>query len=490
MSNSSNRTQAIWLGLSSLSSILVSIVSAAILSRYFNKSEYGTYKQIMFVYVTLSTIFQAGLPLVFSYFLPKYSHSSGKYIVNKINGLLMLFGLLFSITIFSLSSFIANLLNNPELTFGLKIFSIFPLFTLPTLGLEGIYIVNKNTRFLAIYNTLTRFLMLGCIVLPVIFIKNSYITAIIGWGVASFITFLFAIHYKAKPYHDVKGIEKVPHLLRSVLRYSLPLMGSSCVLLLFNSVNQFVISKYFGVEAFADYSNGFVPLPFVSLLIGPIRNLIIPMVSKSTINNDFGEPINFFNSSISKVAVIIIPLIVFCAFYAKEIVTFLYGEIYTSSAVFFIINLCFNLSELFAFQVFLTGLGKTKALMIFDIVFTWILILVNAVLIYMNLSSPVIVAIVFTICQIVLRSIVPYIYLTRKIGLSIITKKTISQIIIISLHSLLVCMVTVIVYSLLGYQLPIIFNLIVSAFIFYVLLELSGRIKRFSYISSIYKSLK
>jgi O-antigen/teichoic acid export membrane protein len=332
--------------------------------------------------------------------------------------------------------------------------------------------------------------MLGCIVFPVIFIKNSYITAIIGWGVASFITFLFAIYYKTNPYQDVTDIEKVSHLLHSVLRYSLPIMGSSCVLLLFNSVNQFVISKYFGVEAFADYSNGFVPLPFVALLIGPIRNLIIPMVSKSAINNDFREPINFFNSSISKIAVIIIPLIVFCAFHAKEIVTFLYGEIYKSSAIFFIINLCFNLSELFAFQVFLTGLGKTKDLMIFDIVFTVILILVNAVLIYMNLSSPVIVAIVFTICQIVLRSIVPYIYLTRKIGFSIITKNTISQIIIVSLHSLLVCVVTVIVDSLAGCQLSVICKLMVSACVFYILLEISGRIKHFSYISSIYKSLK
>ena len=158
--NKSNFNQALWLGISSVSSMLVSIVSAAILSRYFDKTEYGTYKQIIFVYTTLLTIFQAGLPSVFSYFLPKYPREAGKYIVNKINRILFGLGFLLSVNIFLTSGIVADFLNNPELERGLKLFSPFPLFTLPTLGLEGIYVVNKNTRFVAIYNTVTRLLML------------------------------------------------------------------------------------------------------------------------------------------------------------------------------------------------------------------------------------------------------------------------------------------------------------------------------------------
>ena len=48
--NNSNTGQAFWLVLGSLSTMAISIVSAMVLSRYFEKAEYGTYRQILFVY--------------------------------------------------------------------------------------------------------------------------------------------------------------------------------------------------------------------------------------------------------------------------------------------------------------------------------------------------------------------------------------------------------------------------------------------------------
>jgi O-antigen/teichoic acid export membrane protein len=61
MTNKSNNTvQALWVGLGSLSSFALGIVSAAILSRYFDKAEYGTYKQILYVYHTLLVVFTPG----------------------------------------------------------------------------------------------------------------------------------------------------------------------------------------------------------------------------------------------------------------------------------------------------------------------------------------------------------------------------------------------------------------------------------------------
>ena len=220
VNDKSNFNQAFWLSISSASSMLVSILSAVILSRYFDKVEYGTYKQIMFVYNTLLVVFQAGLPAVFTYFLPRYNHEEGKFIVKKINRLLFIFGLFFAITIFLGANLIASLLNNPELAKGLKIFSIFPLFTLPTFGVEGIYTVNKNTKFVAIYNTITRLLMLLCIVLPVILIKNDYITAIYGWGVASFVTFIIAIIAKKMPYKNDTMVV-IPNITKEIFKYTL-----------------------------------------------------------------------------------------------------------------------------------------------------------------------------------------------------------------------------------------------------------------------------
>ena len=114
INNKGNTHQALWVGLSSFSSFALSILSAAILSRYFDKEEYGTYKQILYVYNTLLIIFTAGLPRVFAHFLPRVSIEEGKDVVWKISKMLFLFGVVFSAALFFGSNSIAEVLNNPR----------------------------------------------------------------------------------------------------------------------------------------------------------------------------------------------------------------------------------------------------------------------------------------------------------------------------------------------------------------------------------------
>jgi len=212
---SSNFSQAVWLTTSSFSSFALALVSAAILSRYFDKAEYGTYKQILYVYATLQTVFAAGLPSVFTYFIPRLSDGQGKKLVNGVNRLFVILGLAFSVFLYLSSDLIAGILKNPELSVGLKIFSPFPLFTIPSLGVEGIYTALRKTKYIAIYQTANRLLMLLCIVLPVVVFKGTYRSAIIGWGFASFLTFIFAMVMKRRPYVKVKE-ELVPNMHKTI----------------------------------------------------------------------------------------------------------------------------------------------------------------------------------------------------------------------------------------------------------------------------------
>ena len=156
----SNTLQAFWVGMGSFSSFALGIVSAAILSRYFDKAEYGTYRQILYIYNSLLIIFTAGLPQVFAYFLPRFNLAQGKDIVWKISKILFLGGFVFSIFLFIFSGVVANIFKNPELATGLKYFSPIPVLLLPTLGIEGIFSAYKKTIYIAIYNTLSRLLML------------------------------------------------------------------------------------------------------------------------------------------------------------------------------------------------------------------------------------------------------------------------------------------------------------------------------------------
>ena len=149
MNKTNNTKQATWVALGSLFSFGFGIVSSMILSRYFDKGDYGTYKQVLFVYNTLLVVFTLGLPRAYSYFLPRVANEEAKSLIQKINTLFFLLGGVFSFLLFVGSSIIADLMNNENLEFALRIFSLVPLFMLPTMGLEAILATYKKTQFLA-----------------------------------------------------------------------------------------------------------------------------------------------------------------------------------------------------------------------------------------------------------------------------------------------------------------------------------------------------
>ena len=489
VNDKSNFNQAFWLSISSASSMLVSILSAVILSRYFDKVEYGTYKQIIFVYNTLLVVFQAGLPAVFTYFLPRYNHGEGKFIVKKINRLLFIFGLFFAITIFLGANLIASLLNNPELAKGLKIFSIFPLFTLPTFGVEGIYTVNKNTKFVAIYNTITRLLMLLCIVLPVILIKNDYITAIYGWGVASFVTFIIAIIAKKMPYKNDTMVV-IPNITKEIFKYTLPITGSALMLILFNSVNQFYISRYYGTVEFANYSNGFITLPFVPIIIAPIRALLTPAFAKASKDGYYKDAFNLLYSGMQQVAILILPLIVYSFYFSKDIMTFLYGQNYAVSSNYFNMFLVFNTTEIFMFSGIISAIGKPRINFIFNLLCTILIWIVDYILIKQHLSNALIIAFVFVLFSVMMQYILPYFYLTFKQKFLIVNKETLFVILKCSLHSLIVGLIVfVLSFELLSTSMPLI-RLSISIVAFYLLLLLSSKIININYTQALHKIIK
>lgn len=358
--NTNNTIQAFWVAMGSLSSFALGIVSAAILSRYFDKAEYGTYRQILYVYSTLLVIFSAGLPRVFAYFLPRYPLEQGKHIVWKVSKLLFFFGMAFSIVLFAFSGLIAQILKNPELEIGLKYFSPIPMLLLPTLGIEGIFSTYKKTIYIAIYNTISRVLMLLCIVLPVILLQGTYLYAIYGWIAVSVFSLGIAWYFKGIPFKNV-AIEKANLRLKEIFAYSIPLVTASLAGVAIKAADQFYISRYFGAEVFAEFANGFIELPFVAMITGATSTVLMPVFSKTFHEKgNLNDLIKTWNNALNKSALIIYPLVVFFIAYATQIMILLYSEKYKISGIYFQINMFLNFFNIVIFAPLFFSMGKTR----------------------------------------------------------------------------------------------------------------------------------
>ncbi|MBD5357292.1 MAG: oligosaccharide flippase family protein [Bacteroides sp.] len=357
----SNTRQAIWVAIGSCTAFGFTIISSMILSRYFNKVEYGTYKQVMYVYSTLLIIFTLGLPQAFGYFLPRVPIVQGKSIVNKITIVLLFMGLIFSMSLFIGSSLIASILKNPDLITAIRIFSPVPLLLLPTMGLDSIYATYKKTYVSAIYNILTKILQLIFVIVPIFIFSPTVKVALIGFVIASFISALIALYLKNKPFKGYTNIAS-NYNIKDIIRFSLPLMAAGIWGMIINSTDQFFISRYFGTVTFAEFSNGAMELPFVGMIVSACSTVLYPLFSKYSHDGlDAKEKIYpIWLSVFSKTAMLIYPLVVFCWFYSSQIMEFLYGTQYEHSGIYFRIKLFGNLFTLIAFAPVILSIGATK----------------------------------------------------------------------------------------------------------------------------------
>lgn len=359
---SSNITkQAAWIALGSLCSFGFGIVSSMILSRYFDKDDYGTYKQVLYVYNTLLTVFTLGLPRAYSYFLPRIPIEQAHSLIRKISNLFIILGLLFSLLLFLSADVIAIVLRNPNLTNGIRWFSVVPLLLLPTMGLEGILATYQKSMYMAVYMVLTRVVMLIFVVAPIIIWKGGYIHAIIGFDIASIISFFLAVYLKYIPVKNVKK-EKVDITYNEIFKFSFPLLFASLWGIVISSADQFFVSRYYGAKTFADFANGSMDLPFIGMIIGTTTTVLSPVFSKMNYDklNPRTDILPIWESAFKKSAMLIYPFVIYCLFFADIVMKVLYGGIYETSAVYFRLRLLTNFFTLVAFAPLLINTGKVK----------------------------------------------------------------------------------------------------------------------------------
>lgn len=430
----SNSKQAAWVAIGSFFSFIVGVVSPMILSRYFDKGDYGTYKQVMYVYNTLLSIFTLGLPKAYGYFLPKYTNEYSRDIISKITKIFFILGLVFSLFLLCFAGLIADVLNNPNLTKALIAFSPTPLLLLPTMGLDAIYASFRKTKYLAYYTISTKVLTIVCIVVPVALFSGNFMSAIIGFDVASLITFCLALYFKTWPIKSIKQ-HKCSLTYKEIFKFSLPLLYASLWGICIASANQFFISRYYGNECFADFSNGFMELPLVGMILGSISAVLLPLFS----GMDKGDgmcvnSLTIWHSALLKSAKLTFPILIYSIFFADIIMVCMYGNLYSESSIYFIVKNLMGLFIIIPFYPIILAIGKTKEYAHIHMLIAF-LVIISEYIVCKTCSSAVYVAVVSEVCHLLkiwlmIRVIAKY---AQKKVTDLILPKYMARILIVSI---------------------------------------------------------
>jgi O-antigen/teichoic acid export membrane protein len=324
--------------------------------------------------------------------------------------------------------------------------------------------------------------MLFCIIFPVVIFKGSYRSAIVGWGLGSLITFMIAMIMKNRPFVKIKE-ELVPNMYKSIFNYSLPLMGASIVGMILRSADQFFISRYYGEVIFAEFSNGYIPLPFVGMITGSVASVLLPLLSKAESEGNMGEAFNSYNRAVVKSIYLLYPLIFFCLFFARDIMVFIYGAPYEISKSYFRVSLIKSVISVFPYLSVILAFGKSNVYFFVHLIFAIIIWLVDFILVKL-LLPPIAIALSSSLVDVFMAiSILGYIRIKHNVILAPFS--LIKHMFIIGMH---VSIIAGMLYCLRIIYIPTLNSLVVlfiSGITFYVILILTGKIIKIDYVSEI-----
>ena len=486
---SSNTKQAFWVSIGSMIALIFTMASAMVMSRCYTVDEYGTYKQIFWIYSSLTIVFTLGLPKTFGYFLPKVPLTQGKNLTTKITRIFYILGFIFSVLLFSLSSTIASILENPELAIGLKYFSPIPFFLLPTMGIESIYATYKKTEISSLYNIISRGSIAAALITAAILYKHSYIYAIIAFNLASIINFWLAMYLKNKPFIGIQK-EKTAITYREIFAFSIPLMAANIVNIIINSTDQFFISRYLGVDKFAEYSNGAMELPFIGMIVGSCSVVLLPVYTRLRHQENKQcakeETLNLWRTVISKTVLLIYPIIVFCMFFPEEIMVLLYGDKYALSGPIFFIMLFNNFFSVVSSYPLILALDKVRQyfkIYVFDCIL--LIVLESLIVVFCPNIYLICIASVFAL---ILRNILFIRIIAKELAVSLSNLIPLKTILTVILSSTIILFITR--YAIKYLDLDNLFTILIAGLAYILLYLVASKILRLDYFSIIKPLLK
>jgi len=341
---------------------LVGLVIAAVLTRVFTQQDYASYRQTLLAYTFAVPFVTLGFDRALFYFLPGDEKRSRGILVEN---LLWLFGAGVLLSLFLLiggNRLLAIRFANPDLDRLLLLLLPYPMLMLPATSLAACLMASNHTEEVAGFNVGSRLLMCFVIVVPCI-LWATPATAIIGMVVGAIVTtsvaliLMFRACSKGSWRPTVEGIKKQ-------IRFSIPLGLATLVGSVSLTLDQVMVAAICTPAVFAVYVNGAMEIPLIGMITGSTTSVLIVDYARLYNEGHISEIISLIHRAMIKCAIILFPSMVFLMCMAPELMCFVFGASYASSAIPFRIYLLMLPVRVLTFGAVLQATGHSRKVLI------------------------------------------------------------------------------------------------------------------------------
>ncbi|MCB9506505.1 MAG: oligosaccharide flippase family protein [Myxococcales bacterium] len=351
----SQSEQAGILVLGKTAATLADIISPLLIVRLLTKSDVGVLTALLLIFQTTTVIAASGYPRTVLYYLPNRPRAERRAIAWKVARILLAFGavggaFLLATGLFgdaitqAAASWAARVFNQPtwaevdpseaSVHAWLPLLALYPVLDLPARMLPNLLIVEGRARAAA-----------GTALVKSIGETSAIlIGALLGVGVggilAGILTFAAAYlclfgFYMVRLYRGAPKLDRAPVGFRELTDFSLPLGMTDAVNTLNKGLDRYLVLFFFTAAAFAEYQVGAWQIPVISTIAYSVGSVYLPQFKQLFDEGRHGEAIDIWRASITKVALIVVPVSVAFWVAADDLIAGFFTAEYTNAVPIF-----------------------------------------------------------------------------------------------------------------------------------------------------------
>lgn len=354
--------------------MMISLVSSMLLSRFRTLEEYGTYSQILLVISLASSLFMLGLPNSINYFLARSETSKERqrflsvyYTLNTVLCLVM--GIVLGVSV----PIVVSYFNNELIKSFTYVLVLLPWANVTISSINNVLVVYGKTSKLTQFNVVHAGVALFAVVAVKLFgwTFREYMFLYL-FGQLIIMVWVYSIVWKLesaiKPLFDKK-------LIHDIFKYSIPIGLASFVGTLTLEIDKLVIGKLFDTSTLAIYTNAAKELPF-TIIATSLTAVLLPQMAKLLKKGESEKAISLWGKTIELSYIIMSFIVTALIVYAPQVMTILYSEKYLPGVGVFRVYSLVLLLRITYFGMVLSAARKTKFILYSSIA----TLLVNVVL--------------------------------------------------------------------------------------------------------------
>lgn len=349
------------LTLAKIATMVITMVTSMLLSRFRTLEEYGTFSQMNLVVTLIVTALMLGLPHSINYFLPQAETSSDKKLfLSTYYTLNTLLCILIGVVMYFAVPVMISYFDNPLLRAFTYFAVILPWTKVTISSISNVLVVYGKTKKLALVNIVNGAVALFVILIVKFFnwsFREYMLLYLIGECVIS--VWVYGIVWRLE---GGLTLHFDTDLIKRIFKFAIPIGIAGMVGTINIEIDKLMIGRLLNTEQLAIYTNASKELP-LTIIASSLTAVLLPQMVKHIKAGKNEDAVRLWGYCIEISYLILAFIVATLIAYAPQIMSILYSDKYLPGLNVFRVYSLVLLLRFTYFGIALNAMGQTKKIL-------------------------------------------------------------------------------------------------------------------------------